>query len=237
MNDKKQRNAWDIWKIVILIMIIAEWIIIIFYSLYLSSEMNKMTENLSNCINKGFESYFTEETIENNSEIQETSLVEVEDTSEQIYEETEEITIDNIISTDPTETTEITQTKVETEPQLYGIYSISAEEREMLAQLLYLEAGSTSYECQHMVAAVIFNRLSQGWGNTMTEVIYAEGQFSPAYLIGTVTPSDIQYQIIDDITYNGHSYPSNLLCFRADYYFSDWGEPYTSIDNVYFSTL
>lgn len=221
MNNNKKNIVNKIENIVILVCTL------ILFILCFTSWWNypkNITENTTENENENTTEFYS------NTQEESTDKTE-ENTTEQKIEETE------VKEIDITEPIEITQPEVEPIEQVYSVYSISAEEREMLAQLLYLEAGSTSYECQHMVAAVVFNRLSNGWGNTLTEVIYAEGQFTPAYLIGTVTPNSTQYEVIDDIIYNGHPYPSNLLCFRADYYFSEWGTPYTSIDNVYFSTL
>ena len=58
--------------------------------------------------------------------------------------------------------------------------AISAEELKLLANIIYCEAGSESYVGKVAVGNVIMNRVkSASQPNTITEVIYARGQFSP----------------------------------------------------------
>lgn len=57
----------------------------------------------------------------------------------------------------------------------------SASELNILAVLVQCEAGGESYEGQLAVASVVMNRVRCGaYPNTITDVIYASGQFSPA---------------------------------------------------------
>ena len=56
----------------------------------------------------------------------------------------------------------------------------SASELNILAALVQCEAGGESYEGQLAVASVVMNRVRCGaYPNTITDVIYASGQFSP----------------------------------------------------------
>lgn len=58
--------------------------------------------------------------------------------------------------------------------------TITAEERELLLKLTYCEANIESIECQMAVIQVVLNRVgSSGFPNSITEVIYDKGQFSP----------------------------------------------------------
>ena len=58
--------------------------------------------------------------------------------------------------------------------------AISAEELKLFANIIYCEAGSESYVGKVAVGNVIMNRVkSASQPNTITEVIYAKGQFSP----------------------------------------------------------
>ena len=58
--------------------------------------------------------------------------------------------------------------------------AISAEELKLLAHIIYCEAGSESYVGKVAVGNVIMNRVkSASQPNTITEVVYAKGQFSP----------------------------------------------------------
>ena len=79
--------------------------------------------------------------------------------------------------------------------------SVSASEQELLAALIFCEAGNQPYEGQVAVGAVVMNRVrSSAYPNTITEVIYQSGQFGPAMTgwldsvlaSGSYTDSDMQ---------------------------------------------
>ena len=62
-----------------------------------------------------------------------------------------------------------------------GAFAASADETKLLASLIHCEAGGESYEGQVAVGAVVMNRVRSGaFPNTISEVIYASGQFTPA---------------------------------------------------------
>lgn len=55
------------------------------------------------------------------------------------------------------------------------------EDRRLLAALIFCEAGNQPYEGQVAVGAVVMNRVNSGvYPNTIREVIYQSGQFTPA---------------------------------------------------------
>lgn len=57
----------------------------------------------------------------------------------------------------------------------------SAGELELLASIIFCEAGNQPYEGQVAVGAVIMNRVNSGvYPNSISEVIYQSGQFGPA---------------------------------------------------------
>ncbi len=59
--------------------------------------------------------------------------------------------------------------------------SASASDTDLLAALIYCEAGNQSYEGMVAVGAVVMNRVySSSFPNTISEVIYQSGQFTPA---------------------------------------------------------
>ena len=56
-----------------------------------------------------------------------------------------------------------------------------AYDLELLASIIFCEAGNQSYEGQVAVGAVVMNRVnSTSYPNTIEEVIYQSGQFTPA---------------------------------------------------------
>lgn len=60
--------------------------------------------------------------------------------------------------------------------------AVSTDDVTLLAALIYCEAGNQSYEGQVAVGAVVMNRVySSLFPNTISEVIYQSGQFTPAY--------------------------------------------------------
>ena len=59
--------------------------------------------------------------------------------------------------------------------------AVQQAEKELLASLIFCEAGNQPYEGQVAVGAVVMNRInSSSYPDTMEEVIYQSGQFSPA---------------------------------------------------------
>lgn len=57
----------------------------------------------------------------------------------------------------------------------------SEAEKELLAALIFCEAGNQPYEGQVAVGAVVMNRVRSGsFPDTITDVIYQSGQFTPA---------------------------------------------------------
>lgn len=117
-------------------------------------------------------------------------------------------------------------------------YNVTEDEREMLARLVYLEANITSLECQKMVASVVFNRYDAANGTSLSDIVYAKGQFTPAYRIPEVTPNERNYEAVDYVIKNGSILPSYVRFFRDDYHFNWEGYVgYTSIDGMYFGYL
>lgn len=62
-----------------------------------------------------------------------------------------------------------------------GAVIVGADDTRLLAALIYCEAGRESYEGKLAVGAVVMNRVRSGaYPNTISGVIYASGQFTPA---------------------------------------------------------
>lgn len=61
------------------------------------------------------------------------------------------------------------------------VTAVSGEDADLLAALIYCEAGGEPYEGQVAVGAVVMNRVkSPSFPNSISEVIYQSGQFGPA---------------------------------------------------------
>ena len=130
-----------------------------------------------------------------------------------------------------------TEVYIEAEPTPH--YKITNVEREMLARLLYREAGAASLECQKMVISVIFNRYDAANGEkTLEEIIYQKGQFQPAHLISSTTPTELNYQAVDEVVMNGVTIPYYVKYFRANYHFNwDGYVGYANLDGTYFGYM
>lgn len=126
---------------------------------------------------------------------------------------------------------------IEKEPTY--VYNITSEEREMLARIVYLESNIESLECQKAVASVIINRWQDGyWGDTLSDVIYAKNQFTPAQHIYKTTPTEMNYEAVDYVLKYGCTVPAYVKFFRANYHFNwDGYEPYQKIDHTCFGYL
>lgn len=75
---------------------------------------------------------------------------------------------------------------------------ITAEERELLARVVYAESNTESLEGQIAVAQVVLNRVrSESFPDTVSEVIYQERQFSTAPILSRVTPNETNYEAVD----------------------------------------
>lgn len=94
-----------------------------------------------------------------------------------------------IASAPSTETSQQTEAPVEetesyveeTEASSSASSSASTDDTSLLAALIYCEAGNQSYEGMVAVGAVVMNRVySPSFPNTISEVIYQGGQFTPA---------------------------------------------------------
>ena len=98
---------------------------------------------------------------------------------------------------------------VETEPKYY---ELTYDEIDMLARLVYLEAGGESYECMKGVASVVLNRMTST-GMSLHDVIYEPYQFSPACYIESTCYTDTVYSVRCRTSYR-ELFPAFHLSYR-----------------------
>ncbi len=126
-------------------------------------------------------------------------------------------------------------------------YNATGNELEKLVTLCYLEAGGESDAVIRCIVEVVFNRLASGiWGETLTDVIYATGEFDPAPYIADFETGgnliiedklDVIRDIVWDVYYNGVSIPERVMFFRTDYYHAWEGAvDEFAVGNVYFNS-
>lgn len=107
------------------------------------------------------------------------------------------------------------------------------EELEILAKLLYCEAGSASYECQVYVCSAILN-LSDFTDYSIWNMAHNINVMAVAPYVDYAAPTSTQYEVIEEVLYGGARIDS-ICYFRTGYYHS-FGTPYCEIGGVYFST-
>ena len=108
----------------------------------------------------------------------------------------------------------------------YPDIELSREDRELMARVVWVEAQGEPEEGQQAVAEVILNRLaSEEFGNTVRDVIYAEGQFRSVPYLEDAEPYQAQYEAIERAVYGPYVLPEDVIHF-ASFPTNDnvWGE-------------
>lgn len=148
------------------------------------------------------------------------------DTSEQVAGKLE-IPVSDTLSTPIPEMPEASLQVSAAETQLaraprYINISMTAEERDELAAIVFLEAGNQSLEGQQAVVEVVFNRvLHNGFPDTVHDVLH-EGedtsipQFSTIYRISEATPTQVQYDAIDAAIYGDTILDADVVFFSRN---------------------
>lgn len=113
--------------------------------------------------------------------------------------------------------------------------NLSEYEIQLLAKLVYCEAGSTSYRCQKAVVSVIVNRMKR-YHKTASQVIFEDGVFSVSYKVRRTTPSSTSLKAVRDVLRNGTTLPRSVVAFRYGHYHS-FGRRYCRIDGVCFTAM
>lgn len=103
-------------------------------------------------------------------------------------------------------------------------------EYDLLARTIYQESGICSEYCQWLVGSTVLNlaEVNGGIENTVTNY----NLFNVAYILYKDTPSDLSYAVARRLISGDRDY--NVMAFRDSYY-HNFGTPYTSVDNMYFS--
>jgi N-acetylmuramoyl-L-alanine amidase len=146
----------------------------------------------------------------------------------------DDIPVEETIVESETETTE-----TETEEELIVIPYISNEELDLLAKCVMAEAGNQEELGKRLVIDVILNRIDYDIfqnQNSITDVIFAEGQFEVVRL-GTIhkyKPTDDIYDLIREELMSRTN--NEVVYFRTGKYHSI-GTPWQKVGDHYFNTL
>lgn len=104
------------------------------------------------------------------------------------------------------------------------------EQKELIAKMLYCEAGGTGWDCQVATCSAIINLIE--YNNGDFSILDKTNVFTPAYFYRGVTPMQTQYDVLNYVLSGGLI--ADIKYFRTDYYHS-FGASMFAIDNVYFS--
>lgn len=126
----------------------------------------------------------------------------------------------------PAPTIAPTATPVPTSPPV-----AADSEQDILAKLLYCEAGSMGWQGQVYVCSAILN-LRDYSGRSIWNMAHDYNTFAVAGYVDSAVSTSTQYEVISYVL-NGGRIP-DIKYFRTDYYHS-FGTPVCNVENVYFS--
>ncbi len=100
------------------------------------------------------------------------------------------------------------------------VYDATDEEIKLLASIIYCEAGGEVYEGKVAVGAVVLNRVASSiWPDTISDVIYQSGQFTPAMTgwLATVLAGDVNEECYEaaEAALAGEDPTGGCLSFHA----------------------
>lgn len=143
-------------------------------------------------------------------------------------------TIEEIAEEKRQQELQLRQQRIQQAQQAAQAQPQSVDVETLLAALIYCEAGNQPYDGQVAVGAVVMNRVASGrFPNTIQEVIYQRGQFTPAMTgkLGRVLASGnipaSCFQAARDAL-NGHTTVGNALFFNTSHGSFKLGDHYFS---------
>lgn len=108
----------------------------------------------------------------------------------------------------------------------YPDVTLTWEEIQLLARVIWVESRGECAEGQQAVAEVVLNRLvSDNYADTLSGVIYAENQFNSVPFLDDAEPGQAQYEAIDRALYGPYILSMDVVKF-ANYVVNDdiWGQ-------------
>lgn len=110
------------------------------------------------------------------------------------------------------------------------LHGYSYYEYDLLARTIFQEAGICGEYCQWLVGSTVLNRADVGGG--IENVVFDYNIFNVAYELFDETPSELSYAVARRLIAGDRDY--KVMAFRDSYY-HNFGVPYDSVDNMYFS--
>ena len=98
----------------------------------------------------------------------------------------------------------------------YPGFDLTWEEQQLLAKIIWVEARGEPAEGQQAVAEVVFNRLASGeFGDTLHQVIFAEGQFRSIDFLEDAEAWQAQYDAIENALEGPNVLPMDVVHFAT----------------------
>ena len=103
--------------------------------------------------------------------------------------------------------------EVYVEPRYVGV-TLTMDEREMLARMVWVEARGEPFEGQQAVAEVVLNRLvASNFQDSVESIIMAQGQFNSARFLDEAEPNQTQYEAVERALKGPYVTPINTVYF------------------------
>ena len=88
---------------------------------------------------------------------------------------------------------------------------------DLLARVIYCESNTLEEEAQIYTGSVVLNRVnSDKFPNTLEEVIYQKGQYACTGKLYSITPTERQYEIAEDLLKSGSRIPETVV-FQSEF--------------------
>lgn len=98
----------------------------------------------------------------------------------------------------------------------YPDLTLSQQDRDLLAKLVFAEGQSEPFEGQQAIAEVVLNRVSaDNFPNTLQGVLYAPDQFKAVSKIYAAKPTHIQYEAVRRALEGPYVLPEDVTFFAA----------------------
>ena len=96
----------------------------------------------------------------------------------------------------------------------YGSFTMTEEETNLLARLVWVEARGESAQGQQAIAEVVLNRFTSGlYGKSLTAMINDEDAFVKRKLLKSAKPGQAQYEAIDRALYGPYVLPKEVMFY------------------------
>lgn len=214
-------------KLFIILLALATISILVGFSVSLHAQQSCSTDATITTINFG-------------TSCQETSYL---DTLQQLpssssdHESTEAEPADAESTTVPecTESETFIDVESESEAKFDPYIHLTDDEIYELATLVWLEGYAESPDCQRAIVSVVINRMRL-WNMSLKDVIYASGQFTPAWMIEFTAPDLAQIGYVLDVIEYGPNIPKYVCYFRSKHFHSWHGmHDFEQMGKTYFS--